>query len=77
MSFEKAMRTIEDYNDLSDRIEARWKDFIGWGCGYFDHFEINGNTMIVYYDRPRNGGMDADEIAIEEFADILSTIEEL
>jgi hypothetical protein len=52
----------EIYDSTSDKIESRWKQIIGFGCGYFHSWEIQGDLIVVTYERPsRQGGGISDE----------------
>lgn len=53
---------FKKYKDLSDKIEGRWKQLIGFGCGYFHNWKIQGDLIVVTYERPsRQGGGISDE----------------
>ena len=48
--------------EIADRIEERWKQLVGFGCGYFHKYEIRGDELWVWWERPvRQGGGIADK----------------
>lgn len=69
---------VDQYEELSSEIAERWKDIIGFGCGYFNRFTIDGDNVLVYYEYPsRMGGgicSEPDVIPIECFK--CKTVEE-
>jgi hypothetical protein len=63
----------EKYEELSDQIKHAWEQIIGWGCGYFDSWSIlSDQTIRVRYERPRNGGLDFDDIDIDDILKIIN-----
>ena len=68
MTIDEIQKVSEDYEELSDEIEGKWRQLIGWGCGHFVNWELyGGNQIAITYDRPRNGGQDIDYIDLEKF----------
>jgi hypothetical protein len=59
----------EAYEELSDQMEGRWKNLIGWGCGYFVSWKVRGDEVVVTYERPcrQGGGHDQDVIPLACF----------
>lgn len=57
MKIQYIRKLSEKYEELSTHIESRWRELIGFGCGYFDSWTLSGDYIYVYYERPsRQGG---------------------
>jgi len=57
----------EKYDEASDQVRERWEKLIGFGCGWFGSYSVQGDHVIVDYEAPRNGGPERDMIPIEFF----------
>ena len=67
MDIANIKKAYEQQINAEAEIEARWKELIGFGCGYFDSYSIEGDEVWVVYDRPRGGGLDTDVIPLQFF----------
>lgn len=47
-------------------IESRWQNLIGFGCGYFNDWQLKDNIMIIKYTN-RCGDINEDHIPIQFF----------
>lgn len=73
MNKKYVVKLIEKYEDLSSSIEGAWKEIIGWGYGYFSHWILlNDSTIRIFYNRPRNGGIDQDDISIDDILKVIN-----
>jgi len=53
--------------EIAEKIKDRWKFLIGFGCGYFNDWYVDGSTVNVSIERPRGGGPDTDVIPLACF----------
>ena len=49
---------VRRYDDLASSIQNRWQDFIGFGCGYFKDFSLEGDYIRVNFTLRQNTGYD-------------------
>ena len=62
VKYEDVENILTTWFEAEKLIESRWKQIIGFGCGYFHSWEIQGDLVVVTYERPsRQGGGISDE----------------
>jgi len=77
MNKKYVVKLVEKYEDLSSSIEGAWKEIIGWGCGYFDHWVLlDDSTIRVFYNKSSRcrGGIDQDDISIDDILKVINNL---
>jgi len=46
----------EEYQDATNFVKNIWRDYVGYGCGYFESWEDCGKFIRVYAEGPCRTG---------------------
>lgn len=59
----------EAYEKLTEKISNRWKQIIGFGCGYFESWKVSGDKIYISYTGPSRLGSrpGTDELELSQF----------
>jgi len=60
-------KAYDEYSEAAYQVQSRWQKLIGFGCGWFNSYEIHGDKVIIRYGAPRSGGMTSETIPIQYF----------
>ena len=60
-------KAYELYDEAADQVKMRWQNLIGFGCGWFNSYEISDDKVIIRYGAPRSGSSAVDIIPITYF----------